>query len=320
MKLAFLGGAGGFIGSHMLKKLKEQDYWVLGADLKHSEFNPELNDSIRLTDLRNSKIVDDLFNNYYFDLVIQLAADMGGAGFVFSKENDADIMHNSVLINANIAHAASKYGCGKLFYSSSACIYPQQIQEDPNNKGLKESDAYPANPDSCYGWEKLFSEQLYDSFHRNKGLNVYIGRFHNILGELGTYKGGREKAPAALCRKIAEAKNGDSIEIWGDGEQTRTFLHVSECIEGIFRLLDSDHHTPINIGSDELISINDLAKMIIEISGKDLSIKHIDGPQGVRGRSSDNTLIKEVLQWAPSQSLRIGIEKLYDWINQQING
>lgn len=321
MKTALVSGAGGFIGSHVVKRLKQEGYWVRGVDLKYPEFDKTYCDQFTVGDLRNHIIADTALLAPFdtFDIVIQLAADMGGAGFVFSGDNDAEIMHNSVMINANIAKYAHVHRAKKIFYSSSACIYPQQIQLDPNNKGLKESDAYPVNPDSEYGYEKIFSERLYQAFHRNYNLNIRIARFHNIFGEYGTYKGGREKAPAAICRKVSEAKNGDKIDIWGDGFQTRSFLHIDECVEGIMRLLKSDYHEPINLGSDELISLNDFAQMIIDISGKDLSINHIDGPQGVRGRNSDNTLIKSVLNWSPTQPLIEGVEKLYHWIENEIN-
>ena len=254
-----------------------------------------------------------------FDLVMTYAADMGGAGWVFVGENDADIVHNSALINLNVAYWAAKNKVGKLFFSSSACAYPQEIQTEEDNKGLKESDAYPAHPDSPYGFEKLFSEVVYECFHRNKGLDIRMARFHNIFGEDGTWEGGREKAPAAMCRKVAQAKDGDEIEIWGDGLQTRSFLYIDECIEGVMRLMDSDYTEPINIGSDEMISINDLAKMVIEISGKNLTIKNVPSNAiGVRGRNSDNTLIEQVLNWRPSQPLVIGIEWLYSWIEKQV--
>lgn len=321
MKTCCILGAGGFIGNHVAKRLKQEGYWVRGVDLKYPEFDKTYCDQFTVGDLRNHIIADTALLAPFdtFDLVIQLAADMGGAGFVFSGNNDADIMHNSVMINANVAKYAHVHRVKKIFYSSSACIYPQQIQESPNNEGLKESDAYPVNPDSEYGYEKIFSERLYQAFHRNHNLNIRIGRFHNIFGEYGTYKGGREKAPAAICRKVAEAKDGDSISIWGDGFQTRSFLHIDECVEGIIRLLESDYHEPLNIGSDELISLNDFTQMIIDISGKKLSINHIDGPQGVRGRNSDNTLCKSVLNWSPIQQLHTGIEKLYNWINNKVN-
>jgi GDP-D-mannose 3',5'-epimerase len=321
MKQALVCGGGGFIGHHLARKLKSLGYWVRSVDLKYPEFSPkdEVDDFV-IGDLRDPEVWQKILDRD-FDEVYQLAADMGGAGFVFTGENDADIMHNSALINLNcLYYLKEKNFKGKVFYSSSACIYPEYKQTDPNNPGLKEEDAYPAGPDSEYGWEKLFSERMYLAFYRNYGINVRIARFHNIFGPEGTYKGGREKAPAALCRKVAEAPNGGEIEIWGDGEQTRSFLYIDECLEGVLRLMDSDFLGPVNIGSDEMISINNLAKMIMEIAGKNLTIKHIPGPLGVRGRNSDNTLIKEKLGWAPSKPLREGIEKTYNWILKQVSG
>jgi len=321
MKQALVCGGGGFIGHHLARKLKSLGYWVRSVDLKYPEFSPkdEVDDFV-IGDLRDPEVWQKILDRD-FDEIYQLAADMGGAGFVFTGENDADIMHNSALINLNcLYYLKEKNFKGKVFYSSSACIYPEYKQTDPNNPGLKEEYAYPAGPDSEYGWEKLFSERMYLAFHRNYGINVRIARFHNIFGPEGTYKGGREKAPAALCRKVAEAPNGGEIEIWGDGEQTRSFLYIDECLEGVLRLMNSDFLGPVNIGSDEMISINNLAKMIMEIAGKNLTIKHIPGPLGVRGRNSDNTLIKEKLGWAPSKPLREGIEKTYHWILKQVNG
>jgi len=317
MKQALVCGGGGFIGHHLARKLKSLGYWVRSVDLKYPEFSPkdEVDDFV-IGDLRDPEVWQKILDRD-FDEVYQLAADMGGAGFVFTGENDADIMHNSALINLNcLYYLKEKKFKGKVFYSSSACVYPEYRQMDVNNPGLKESDAYPAQPDSEYGWEKLFSERIYLAFNRNYGINVRIARFHNIFGPEGTYEGGREKAPAALCRKVAEVQNGGEIEIWGDGEQTRSFLYIDECLEGVLRLMNSDFLGPVNIGSDEMISINNLAKMIMEIAGKNLQIKHIPGPLGVRGRNSDNTLIKEKLGWAPSKPLREGIEKTYHWIEK----
>lgn len=330
MKTALVCGAGGFIGSHIVKRLKKEGYWVRGVDLKYPEFSETEADEFIIGDLRNENIVSTVMfapnqvafcdGLHSFDLVIQMAADMGGAGFVFTGENDADIIHNSALINLNVAKYASINQVGKLFYSSSACAYPQEAQTSEDNKGLKESDAYPGNPDSPYGWEKLFSEIVYECFKRNKGLEVRMARFHNIFGEEGTWKDGREKAPAALCRKVAEAKDGDEIQIWGDGLQTRSFLYIDECIEGVMRLLDSEYTEPVNIGSNEMVSINELAQMIIGISGKDLTIKNIwSNAVGVRGRNSDNTLIESVLGWKPKEPLINGIKVLYSWINKQVN-
>jgi len=320
MKQALVCGGGGFIGHHLARKLKSLGYWVRSVDLKYPEFSPkdEVDDFV-IGDLRDPEVWQKILDRD-FDEVYQLAADMGGAGFVFTGENDADIMHNSALINLNcLYYLKEKKFKGKVFYSSSACIYPEYKQTDPQNPGLKEEDAYPAAPDSEYGWEKLFSERMYLAFNRNYGINVRIARFHNIFGPEGTYEGGREKAPAALCRKVALAPDGGEIEIWGDGEQTRSFLYIDECVEGVLRLMDSDFLGPVNIGSDEMISINNLAKMIMEIAGKNLTIKHIPGPLGVRGRNSDNTLIKEKLGWAPSKPLRDGIEKTYNWILKQVS-
>jgi nucleoside-diphosphate-sugar epimerase len=319
MKQALVCGGGGFIGHHMARKLKSLGYWVRSVDLKYPEFSPkdEVDDFV-IGDLRDPEVWKKILDRD-FDEVYQFAADMGGAGFVFTGENDADIMHNSALINLNcLYYLKERKFKGKVFYSSSACVYPEYRQMDVNNPGLKEEDAYPAGPDSEYGWEKLFSERMYLAFHRNYGINVRIARFHNIFGPEGTYEGGREKAPAALCRKVALAPDGGEIEIWGDGEQTRSFLYIDECIEGVLRLMNSDFLGPVNIGSDEMISINNLAKMIMEIAGKNLQIKHIPGPLGVRGRNSDNTLIKEKLGWAPSKPLREGIEKTYYWIESEL--
>lgn len=317
MKKALVLGAGGFIGSHLVKKLKKQGFWVRGVDLKYPEFNETHADDFIIGDLRIQTICDKALDQY-FDEVYQLAADMGGAGYIFTGENDANVMHNSALININIVERAVKHKVGKLFYSSSACIYPEFNQLDPDNPNCEESSAYPAQPDSEYGWEKLFSERLYFSFMRNYDLNVRVARFHNIFGPEGTWQGGKEKAPAAMCRKVAQAPDGGEIEVWGDGQQTRSFLYIDECLEAVKRLMDSDFVGPVNIGSDEMISINNLAKMAIDISGKNLMIKNIDGPLGVRGRNSDNNLIYEKLNWKPDAPLRKGMEKTFKWINEQV--
>lgn len=327
MKTCLVLGGNGFIGHHLARRLKNEGNWVRVVDIKEYEYGEnDYADEIMIGDLRNPYFTSlAMFAPKQsekgigsFDEVYQLAALMGGAGYIFSGENDADVMHDSALINLNVAHYATLFGVKKLFYSSSACIYPQDIQDTPNNPGLKEEYAYPANPDSEYGWEKIFSERLYKSFQKNYGLNIRIARFHNIFGTEGTWVGGKEKAPAALCRKVAEAD--DTIEIWGDGEQTRSFLYIDECLDGVRRLMDSDHTEPINIGSDEMVSINTLAKMVCEISGKPLMfVKHIDGPQGVRGRNSNNDKIKEVLGWSPTQPLYDGLVKTYEWINKQVN-
>jgi GDP-D-mannose 3',5'-epimerase len=317
IKRALVCGAGGFIGGYLVSRLKELGYWVRGVDIKHNEFKKSDADEFVIGDLRELSLVNQVITSD-LDEIYQLAADMGGAGFVFTKENDADILHNSALINLNIAKVCIENKVNKVFYSSSACMYPEKNQMDPNNPKCSEDNGKQGPPDSCYGWEKLFSEVLYDAFSRNYGLNVRIGRFHNIFGPFGTWKGGREKAPAALCRKVAESKDGGFIEVWGTGEQTRSFLYIDECIEGILRLMDSDFTSPVNIGSEEMISINNFAKMVIDISGKNLSIKNIDGPVGVNGRNSDNSLIKEKLYWAPSRPLREGMVKLFDWVKEQI--
>jgi GDP-D-mannose 3', 5'-epimerase len=317
MKKALVLGAGGFIGSHLVKKLKTEGFWVRGVDLKYPEFSQTQADEFIIGDLRLQTVCDETLGEF-FDEVYQLAADMGGAGYIFTGENDANVMHNSALININIVERAVKHKVGKLFYSSSACIYPEFNQLDPDNPNCTEDSAYPAQPDSEYGWEKLFSERLYFSFYRNYNLNVRVARFHNIFGPEGTWTGGKEKAPAAMCRKVASAKNGGEIEVWGDGLQTRSFLFIDECLEAIRRMMDSHFIGPVNIGSDEMISINNLARMTIEISGKDMSIRNIDGPLGVRGRNSDNNLIFAKLGWRPTMKLRDGMEKTYKWIEEQV--
>ncbi|MCF8267386.1 MAG: NAD-dependent epimerase/dehydratase family protein [Ignavibacteriales bacterium] len=316
-KSALVLGAGGFIGGHIANKLKKEGFWVRGVDVKHNEHQGLLVDDFVIGDLRDPRVVEKVIDRD-FDELYQLAADMGGAGYIFTGENDANVMHNSALINMNVAHEATLRKVKKLFYSSSACMYPERNQLDPDNPNLAEDSAYPAEPDSEYGWEKLFSERLFLAFQRNYGLNVRIARFHNIFGPFGTWRGGKEKAPAAMCRKVAEAPDGGEIEIWGDGNQTRSFLYIDECLEGVRRLMDSDFIGPVNIGSDEMVSINQLAKYAMESSGKNLSFKHIAGPQGVRGRNSDNRLIKEKLNWAPNQPLKVGIAKTYKWIEDQL--
>ena len=317
MKTALVCGAGGFIGSHLIKRLKKQGYWVRGDDLKYPRFGDTLADEFIIGDLRNPVVCKSIVDRP-FDEVYQLAADMGGAGFIFSGDNDADIMHNSALINLNMIEACYREHIGKIFYSSSACMYPAYNQMDPNNPKCSEDSAYPAAPDSEYGWEKLFSEHVYLAFARNYGLNVRIARFHNIFGPEGSWNDGREKAPAALCRKVAEAPDGGEIEIWGDGLQTRSFLYINECLEGIGKLMDSDFTGPVNIGSEEMVTINQLAEMIMDIAGKKLSIKHISGPLGVRGRNSDNRLIFEKLNWKPSRPLKAGLEITYGWIERMV--
>lgn len=317
VKKALVCGAGGFIGGHLVNRLKQEGYWVRGVDIKTNEFGNNNSDEFICGDLRLPGVVHDVVTAD-LDEIYQLAADMGGAGFVFTGEHDADIMHNSCMVNLNVLDAAKNKANTKIFYSSSACIYPEYNQLDPDNPKCSEDSAYPAAPDSEYGWEKLFSERLYLTYQRNYGIQVRVARFHNIFGPQGTWTGGREKAPAAICRKVAEAPEGGKIDIWGDGKQTRSFLIVDECVEGIRRLMESDFSGPVNIGSEEMISINDFAKMVIDISGKKLSINNISGPTGVRGRNSDNVLIKTRLGWAPSLPLRAGVEKTYAWISEQL--
>ena len=318
-KQAVVLGAGGFIGGHLVKKLKSEGYWVRGVDLKRNEYCEGIADEFQVCDLRNPAYVESVIPYSDGELeVYQLAADMGGAGYIFTGENDANVMHNSALINLNVAYECAKKKVKFVFYSSSACAYPEYNQMDPNNPKCAESDAYPAEPDSEYGWEKLFSERMFLAFQRNYGLRVHIARFHNIFGPEGTWKGGKEKSPAALCRKVLDAQDGGSIDVWGTGDQTRSFLYIDECIEGILRLVNSDFSGPVNLGSEEMISINNFTKMIIGISGKNISINNISGPTGVNGRNSDNTLIKEKLGWTPSQSLIVGTTSLFDWIKSQI--
>jgi GDP-D-mannose 3',5'-epimerase len=319
MKRALVCGAGGFIGGHLVSRLKSEGYWVRGVDLKEPEFNTTAADDFILADLRLASSWESVLDSD-FDEAYQLAADMGGAGFVFSGAHDAEIMHNSAMINLHMADFGVKRGTKKVFYSSSACMYPAYNQEDPRNPKCAEETAYPAAPDSEYGWEKLFSERLYFAYHRNYGLNVRVARFHNIFGPQGTWEGGREKAPAALCRKVAEQPDGGEIEIWGDGEQTRSFLYVDECVEAIRRLMEHPgFHGPVNIGSEEMVTINQMANMIMKIAGKRVLIRHIDGPLGVRGRNSDNTLIRAKLGWEPTMRLHDGLALTYRWIEQQVN-
>ncbi|MGD9968709.1 MAG: NAD-dependent epimerase/dehydratase family protein [Hyphomonadaceae bacterium] len=317
MKTALVCGAGGFIGGHLVKRLKRDGFWVRGVDLKFHEYAETEADDFVIGDLRDPHFCKQIIDRR-FDEVYQLAADMGGAGFIFTGENDADIMHNSATINLNVLDACHKRTINRIFYSSSACMYPAYNQEDPDNPVCSESSAYPAAPDSEYGWEKLFSERLYLAYGRNHGMQVRVARYHNIFGPEGTWTGGREKAPAALCRKIATAPDGGEIELWGDGLQTRSFLYVDECVEGTTRLLRSDFEGPVNIGSEEMVTINGLADMIMNVAGKRVKIRHIPGPQGVRGRNSDNRLIRERLGWAPEQPLSAGLERTYAWIETQV--
>jgi GDP-D-mannose 3',5'-epimerase len=318
MKKILVCGAGGFIGGHLVKRLKQQGAWVRGVDIKHHEFSTSAADEFCVGDLSTQETVREVLDQP-FDEVYQLAADMGGAGYIFTGENDANLMYNSASINLNIIRRSCEVGVKKIFYSSSACIYPAYNQNDPDNPNCEEGSAYPADPDSDYGWEKLFSERLFQAFARNYKMPVRIARFHNVFGPEGTWSGGREKAPAAICRKVAEASDGGSVEVWGDGKQTRSFLYIDECLEAVERFMKSDFEGPVNIGSEEMISLNQLAKMVIDLSGKELSINNIPVTcEGVRGRRSDNRLIKEKLGWAPSQPLRAGMEKTYHWVNKQV--
>jgi nucleoside-diphosphate-sugar epimerase len=352
MKTALVLGAGGFIGSHLVKRLKEEGFWVRGVDLKRPEFEPTMADDFLTYDLRDPKNVEAVmrlegYENFplpcqyhrnpfsedlAFDEVYQLAADMGGAGYIFTGNNDANVMHNSAMINLNVAEWAVKHKVKRVFYSSSACMYPEHNQLDPNNPNCEESSAYPANPDSEYGWEKLFSERLFLAFNRNYNLDVRVARFHNIFGPQGTWKGGKEKAPAAMCRKAAETPDGGEIEVWGDGQQTRSFLYIDECVDAVLRLMRQEEFIgPVNIGSEEMVTINKLAELAIVASGKNITIKNIDGeefeakygfkcPTGVRGRNSDNTLYKEKIGSDVYYPLDKGVQQTFQWINKQVNG
>ncbi len=316
MKRAVVCGAGGFVGAHLVRRLKHDGYWVLGIDLKPPEFSESAANGFITGDLRDAHVAREVVCDT--QEVYQLAADMGGAGYLFTGENDAAVMHNSASINLNVLEAGCRAGVNRFFYSSSACVYPERNQMDPESPLCSEDSAYPAAPDSEYGWEKLFGERLYLAYQRNCGVQVRIARFHNIFGPEGTWRGGREKAPAALCRKVAEADTGGGIEIWGDGQQTRSFLYIDECVEGVRRLMRSDFAGPVNIGSEEVVKIDDLAHLIMGVAGKDLRICHIPVPTGVRGRTSDNRLIRSRLGWAPNQQLRKGIEATYPWIVAQV--
>lgn len=320
MKKALVCGAGGFIGGHLVKRLKKEGYWVRGVDRKSHEFAESQADEFLRIDLRN------IFNciaaltlneGEKFDEVYQLAADMGGAGFVFTGDNDLEIIKNSAMINLNFSSLHEHYK--KLFFSSSACVYPKEMQESEEGNNLKETLAYPANPDSEYGWEKLFAERMYLTMMRNTGVPVRIARFHNIFGPEGAWDDGREKAPAAMSRKVAELEGDGEIEMWGNGEQVRSFLYIDECLEGIRRLMESDFIGPVNIGSEEAVTINELAYMAAEIADKKITIRHIEGPLGVKGRNSDNVFIQEKLGWAPNYPLKEGMRKTYAWINEQTN-
>ena len=341
MKTALVLGAGGFIGNHLVTDLKKRGYWVRGVDIKETEYSKSAADEFVQGDLRDHRFCERVVRyagpqgNFYanivdkflkpFDEIYQLAADMGGAGYIFTGEHDAEVMHNSATINLNMLDVIQQWGDvndsiseTKVFYSSSACMYPEHNQLDADNPNCAEDSAYPANPDSEYGWEKLFSERLYLAYNRNYGIPVAVARFHNIFGPLGTWDGGKEKAPAAMCRKVAMCSNGGEIEMWGDGNQTRSFLYIDECLEAMKRLMDSDWTGPVNIGSDEMVSINALLDYVKEAANKTITVIHIDGPLGVRGRNSDNRLIKEKLGWAPSYPVKKGIAKQYEWIKQQV--
>lgn len=317
MKTALVCGAGGFIGSHLVKRLKREGFWVRGIDLKFPEFGETEADDFLIADLREPQNCREIVDRR-FDEVYQLAADMGGAGYIFTGEHDAGIMHNSAMINLNILEACKNRNVKRVFYSSSACMYPEHNQLDPNEPVTREDSAYPANPDSEYGWEKLFSERLYMAYRRNYGMETRIARYHNIFGPEGTWTGGKEKAPAALCRKVAEAADGGEIEIWGDGEQTRSFLYIDECLEGTIRLTRSDVTEPVNVGSEEMVTINQLAEMIMDVANKKLTLRHIPGPLGVRGRNSHNELIGKRLGWKPSEPLVEGLRKTYPWIEREL--
>src|SRR5262245_24009165 len=317
MTTALVCGAGGFVGSHLVKELKRQGFWLRGVDLKYPDFSETAADDFMIADLRDPyncrQAIDRRFNEVY-----QLAADMGGAGYIFTGENDANIMHNSATINLNVVDACHKRNVKRIFYSSSACMYPAYNQEDPVHPNCQESSAYPAAPDSEYGWEKLFSERLYLAYNRNHGMECRVARYHNIFGPEGTWFGGKEKAPAALCRKIAEADDGGEIEIWGDGMQTRSFLYIDQCIKATLLLTRSDFEGPVNIGSEEMVTISQLARIIMHIAGKALTLTHILAPLGVRGRNSHNELIRQKLGWAPDESLEAGIRRTYAWIAEQV--
>lgn len=314
---ALVLGAAGFIGNHLVSRLKQEGYYVKGIDLKYPEFNQSEADEFVIGDLRDFNFCKNHIHHHVNE-IYQLAADMGGAGYLFSGDNDFNVVHNSALINLNVSKLAIQQQIGKLFFSSSACIYPKYNQTDPLHPNCKEDTAYPADPDSEYGWEKLISERLYLSAKRNYGLNVKIARFHNVYGPLGVFNNGKEKAPAALCRKVAEALDGSQIDIWGSGEQTRSFLYIQDCLDGIRKLMMSDFTGPVNLGSEEKISLNDFAKLIIQISGKKLIIKNVEGPVGVNGRTSDNTLASNKLQWQPKFSLKEGITQTFNWVNTQV--
>jgi nucleoside-diphosphate-sugar epimerase len=317
MKKILVCGAGGFIGTHLVTKLKQDGHYVIGADLKQPEFSKTDADEFHIVDLRDSNLVHKIIT-HDLDEVYQLAADMGGAGYIFTGDNDADILHNSASINLNVLDAMRKKGVKNVFYTSSACIYPHFNQVDPSNPNCEESSAYPAEPDSEYGWEKLFSERLYLSYAKNYGFRVRIARLHNVFGPLGSWNNGKEKAPAALCRKVCESTG--VVKVWGSGTQTRSFLFIEDCIEGIQRIMASNIPEPLNLGSARMISINDLTKLIASLTKKDVTIENVSGPQGVMGRNSDNTKIQQLIGWQPKDNLEYGLEKTYAWIEEQLKG
>ena len=317
-KTILVCGAGGFIGTHLVDSLKSQGHYVVGTDLRMPLYNETSADEFYIKDLRDKDSVDYLLYLHSYDEVYQLAADMGGAGYIFTGEHDADIMHNSAAINLNVLRAMTVSGCKKIFYSSSACIYPEHNQLDPDNPNLSEDSAYPANPDSDYGWEKLFSERLFLAYAKNYGIDCKIARLHNVFGPYGSWNNGKEKSPAAMCRKVAMAEDNGTIEVWGPGVQTRSFLYIDECIEGIHRIMESDINVPVNLGSERMISINDLVSLIASLTNKTVNINNIAGPVGVMGRRSDNKLIRELLNWSPDEDLESGLLKTYHWIHGQI--
>ncbi len=319
MKRALVFGAAGFIGSHLVKGLKEEGYWVSGVDIRRPETRSDCSDQFSLSDLRDAGVVARAVSPG-FDELYQLAADMGGTGYICSGEHDADVMHNSALINLHTARGAHQSGVGKVFFSSSACVYPKHNQQDPSQPQCSEDSTYPAEPDSDYGWEKLFSERMYSAFRRNYRLDVRIARFHNVYGPGNAWRGGREKAPAAVCRKVAEAPAGGEIEIWGDGLQTRSFLYIDDCIDGVRALMRSEFAGPVNIGSEEMVSINSLAFLVSQIAGKKLTVRHVSGPTGVRGRNSDNRLMFQATGWSPKTSLEEGLRRTYQWVAMQVEG
>ncbi len=316
-KRALVCGAGGFIGGHLVKRLKAEGYWVRGVDLKESEFAPSQADEFVVGDLRDCRLVSAVIDEG-LDELYQLAAEMGGAGYAFVSENEAAILHNSAMINLNVAEESFKKGVGRILFSSSACVYPERNQLDADNPVCSEDSVYPAEPDSEYGWEKLFSERLYAAYSKNHGMEIHVARLHNIFGPEGSWNDGREKVPAALCRKVAETDSGGTIEVWGDGEQTRSFLYIDECLEGLRRFMQSGFPKPLNIGSEEMVTINQLARMVMDIAGKKIEIRHIEGPLGVRGRNSDNRLIESTLGWKPNYPLRKGMELTYRWVEDQV--